>query len=152
MRTHLKRATLAATAVAFFAVGAWAAESTSKLDPKKPMKGSAESKAQKGKSTEVKITGDDSKNSTVAASTKRAGPYSCDIHIDNRTDYAIHRVYVDGRNWGSVGRYGDAIARDVGAGRTTLYAEADFTDGSTLYWGPRVFNCDAWGSYTWYVR
>jgi hypothetical protein len=138
--------------VAALAAGAFAAESSSKLDPKKPVKGNVESAAKQGKAADAKVTGDDSKNATVETKGTRAGPYACDIRIDNRTNFVIHRVYVDGRNWGSVGRYGDAIARDVGAGGTRIYAEADFSDGSTKYWGPNVFKCESYATYIWTVR
>jgi hypothetical protein len=152
MQNITRRAALAASVVTVFAAGAIAAESSSKFDPKKPLKGSEESQAQPGKAADAKVSGDDVKNATVATQGTRAGPYSCDIHIDNRTNWVIHRVYIDGRNWGTVGRYGDSVARDVAAGATRVYAEADFTDGSTRHWGPRVFNCNSYGRYTWTIR
>src|SRR5262245_61548648 len=48
----------------------------------------------------------------------RSGASSCDIHIDNRTSWVIHRVYIDGQYWGGVGRSGDLVVRNIGAGRT----------------------------------
>lgn len=147
MRNVAKHAASALSVLALLSTGAWAAEA-GKIDPAKPVQAAVDSKASTGKG-KVKIAGDDTKNSTTPAGKKRAGPFSCDVHIDNRTNWVIHRVIIDGRNWGSVGRYGDAIARDVASGPTTLYAEADFTDGSTQHWGPRTFQCNSYATHTW---
>lgn len=136
--------------LAFLSGGAFAADA-GKIDPKKPAKPAVEEKATKGKG-DVKVTEGEVKNSTAPEVKTRAGEYSCDIHVDNRTNWYINRIYIDGRNWGAVGRYGDAIARDVAKGRTTLYAEVDFSDGSTSSYGPRVFNCEAWATHTWTLR
>jgi hypothetical protein len=91
-------------------------------------------------------------NSATPPAPTRRGAYTCDIHIDNRTPFIIHRVYIDGRYWGSVGRGGDAIARDVLSGGTRVYAEADFSDGPKRYWGPRVFDCESFSTFTWTLR
>lgn len=139
---------VAVSILAFAVSSAFAAE-PSKFDPKKPLQPTVTSKAEKGKAADVKIVSDDSKNSTTPAPATRASDTTCDIHVDNRTNLIIHRVYVDGRNWGGVGRYGDAMARDVGIGGTTLYAEADWSDGTTSRWGPHVFNCRSWATYRW---
>src|SRR5581483_10443310 len=61
---------------------------------------------------------------------KRAGAFTCDVHVDNRTPWVIHRVYIDRVYQGRVGRMGDLTVYDVIAGGTELYAEADFTDGA----------------------
>jgi hypothetical protein len=136
--------------LAFLSVSAFAAGDT-KIDPKKPATKAVEESVKKGVG-DVKITGGDVKNSSTPEVKTRAGAYSCDIHIDNRTNMYINRVAIDGRNWGSVGRYGDAMARDVAIGATVVYAEVDFTDGSTGHFGPQVFNCDAWATHTWTLR
>jgi len=151
MQKIVAKALMGAAALALTTGGALAADD--KFDPKKPRQAAVESEAQSGKAKDAKTTkGGATKNATVAEAGKRAGPYSCDIHIDNRTNWVIHRIYIDGRNWGSVGRYGDSMARDVAAGATRVYAEADFTDGSVRHWGPRVFQCNSWGTYTWTLR
>src|SRR5262245_2001563 len=36
------------------------------------------------------------KNSMTPAAPTRRGAYSCDVHVDNRTSWYIHRVYIDG--------------------------------------------------------
>lgn len=79
--------------------------------------------------------------------TKGAGPYPCSIHVDNRTEWFI-RVYMDGDYQATVNRYGDLYGL-TGNGPTTLYGVAFFDDGSTKTWGPHVFDCPAYGSYTW---
>jgi hypothetical protein len=124
-----------------------------KSDVAKPAKKPVEATMKTGKA-DIKVSNDEPKSSPTddGKVTKRAGAYSCDIHIDNRTNYYINRVYVDGNRWGSVSRYGDALARDVAAGTTTLYAELDFTDGSTRYYGPIVFKCDSYATHTWVLR
>jgi hypothetical protein len=136
--------------LAFLTAGAFAAEGD-KIDPKKPVKKAVEEKIVKGKG-DVKVSNDEVKNSTTAEVKTRAGAYSCDIHVDNRTNYYINRVYIDGARWGSVSKLGDGIARDVATGATTVYAEVDFTDGSTSSFGPRVFNCDAYATHKWVLR
>lgn len=147
MHSSLLRAATAVSVLGVFAAGAWAAES-SRLDPKKPVQKAMEAKAETGKA-DVKGLSGDGKNSTSAAVEKRAGPYTCDVHIDNRTNWVIHRVYIDGRLWGGVGRYGDSLARDVITGPTRVYAEADFTDGTTRHWGPSMIPCSAYATQVW---
>lgn len=119
-----------------------------KMDPKKKAAKPVEAKVAPGKA-DVKVTDGDVKTSTEPAVKTRKGEYSCDIHIDNRTNAYINRVYIDGDRWGSVGRYGDALARDVSKGPTTVYAEVDYTDGSTGHYGPVVFNCESWTTHNW---
>jgi len=149
MLTH----TLIGAAVLALAAGGALAQQDDRFNPKKPRKPAVEDKAASGTAKDVKVKDKgQARNATVAATGDRAGPSACDIHIDNRTDWIIHRVYIDQRNWGSVGRFGDGIARDVSMGPTHLYAEADFTDGSKRYWGPRTVPCDPWSTFTWTLR
>ncbi len=135
-------------ASAFLSASAFAGDD--KFDPKKPLKDPVEAKAVKGKSG-VKVTGDQTKNGGAAIE-KKAGAYSCDIHVDNRTNLYVNRVYIDGRNWGSVGRGGDSIFRDVSTGATTVYAELDYTDGSTSHYGPVLFKCESYTTHRWVLR
>jgi len=146
MKTAIRSATVL-TVLAFAISTVYAADS--KFDPKKPKQPAVASSSEKGKAADFKVESDDSKNPTTPEMTKRAGAYSCDIHIDNRTNLVVHRIYVDGRNRGGISRYGDGLVRDVEIGPTRLYAEADFSDGSTSRWGPRVFNCNSWATHTW---
>jgi hypothetical protein len=82
----------------------------------------------------------------------RAGATTCDVWVSNYTPWVIHRLYIDRRPWGSIGRRADVIAYDVVAGPTRLYAEADFTDGSTKFWGPTVVQCDRYSTFRWNLR
>lgn len=136
--------------LAFLTAGVFAAED-GKLDAKKPVKKAVEEKVVKGKG-DVKVSGEEVKNATTPEVKTRASAYSCDIHVDNRTNWYINRVYIDGVRWGAVSKLGDAIARDVAVGATTVYAEVDFTDGSTSSYGPRVFNCDSYATHRWVLR
>ena len=129
-----------------------ASSDDSKLDPKKPLQPPVETRAADGKADVVKKPAEPIANSKTPAVAKRAGPYSCDVHIDNRTDWYINRVYIDGNLYGAVGRYGDGYVRDIGVGATVAYAELDFTDGSTRSYGPVTFNCNSYATFTWHLR
>ncbi len=78
----------------------------------------------------------------------RGDDHHCDVHIDNRTPWKI-RFFVEGELAGMVPSYGDGLAPDVSTGVAHLYARAEFTDGSTLRFGPREFECAAYATYTW---
>ena len=137
---------LLAVSIAFGIAGGALAED-SKLDPKKPLQDPMEAKMEQGKADEP-VTGEDTSNSRTPVVT-RSDSRHCDIKFDNRTDIYSHRIYVDRVNRGSLSRYGDGILRDVGKGKTRLYAEADYTDGTTSHWGPTYFDCKPWSTYVW---
>ncbi len=81
---------------------------------------------------------------------KRASAVTCDVHFDNRTNWVIHRLWVDGHlRARNMQRQGDIYVYDVGTGPTTLYAEADFTDGTTRSWGPTRVGCNSYMTFTW---
>lgn len=77
--------------------------------------------------------------------TRGYGSYTCVVHVDNRTAWNIN-VFIDGNFRGAVGGGGDLYIA-TGNGATILYAEADFTDGTYIPWGPRSFTCNE--TYTW---
>jgi hypothetical protein len=138
----------------FFVVAALIAGDLSRVlaqqpDRPKPEKGSIETRAQ---SAGQKKGGDEPQNKQQPDVQTRQGPSSCDVVFVNNTGWYIHRVYVDGRRVGSVGRNSSAVLRDESRGRTELYAEADFTDGPTRSWGPYVFDCEPWTTFTWRLR
>jgi len=85
----------------------------------------------------------------VAAPTAKGGPATrggvCAVHFDNRTSLYID-IYLDGDYRGTMSPWGDAYPF-VGCGETRLYAKANFTDGSSLSWGPVVVDLN--GVYTW---
>jgi hypothetical protein len=79
--------------------------------------------------------------------TRGFGPGVCAVTVDNWTGWYV-KVYVDGSFRGSVGPFDDGTVY-VGSGATTVYARADFTDGSYKYWGSRVVNCPRGGTFSW---
>ena len=74
----------------------------------------------------------------------------CRVIFDNYTDLVI-KTYVDGGYEGLMGRMGELSTYAV-AGRTVVYARADYTDGSYRSWGPVTFNCAPGESYTWKIE
>lgn len=58
------------------------------------------------------------------------------------------KCYVDGNYRGTVAPWG-ALTFPTGNGATTLYARADFDDGSTYRWGPRQFFYYSGYRYQW---
>jgi hypothetical protein len=109
-----------------------------------------ETRGESGKKpqSETKEVKNDPKESAPVA--KRAGPYTCDVHVDNRTNLIIHRVYyIDGVYRGEIGPLGDLYDYNVLSGPTQLYAEADFTDGTRRYWGPSRMNCASYMMFMW---
>lgn len=71
------------------------------------------------------------------AATRGGG--NCEVRLDNRTNLLI-KIYVDGIYRGTLSPYGDGVVY-VGVGSTSVYARADFEDGSYLYWGPSTYSC-----------
>ena len=67
------------------------------------------------------------------------------VHVDNHTNWYID-AYMDGSFCATVGPWGDVWC-NVGTGNTRMYAKADFTDNSSLTWGPNIGYVD--GTYTW---
>jgi hypothetical protein len=84
---------------------------------------------------------------------KRQSPISCDVRFINTTRWYITRVYIDGRRVGSLARgYSVSTWYDEIVGPTELYAEADFTDGSTYHWGPTKLACTPNSTTTWTLQ
>ncbi|HLZ44180.1 MAG TPA: hypothetical protein VKQ05_00705 [Gemmatimonadales bacterium] len=67
------------------------------------------------------------------------------VHLDNWTNYYID-LYVNGEFCATSGPWGDAYCL-VPSGSAVLYGKANFTDGSSLTWGPRAAYVD--GNYDW---
>jgi hypothetical protein len=67
------------------------------------------------------------------------GGGGCRVEMDNSTSWYV-KVYVDGIFRGTMDPWGDSYVY-VYPGDTTIYARADFTDGSYKYWGPRTSYC-----------
>ncbi len=80
-------------------------------------------------------------------SVRGGGPWPCYVRIENWTPWKAI-VYVDGHDMGVVPHHGDLLVR-TGNGASSTYAEAIFSDGSVLHWGPHVFNCVSSVGYLW---
>lgn len=78
--------------------------------------------------------------------TTRGGGY-CEVRLDNRTNWLI-KIYVDGVYRGTLSPYGDGVV-NVLAGGTSVYARADFDDGTYYYWGPQAYDCGP-GQYIYF--
>ncbi len=109
-------------------------------------------KSKSGADANVKSTSaqNDSKKAAEPAikkdgKTRGYGPYTCVVHVDNRTGWIIN-AFIDGSFRGVVGGGGDLYVA-TGNGPTTFYARADFDNGTYIPWGPRSFTCS--GTYTW---
>jgi hypothetical protein len=85
-------------------------------------------------------------NTEAAPVETRSSPWSCDVYINNQTRWFIHRVYIGGRYWGSVGRYGGLSVYNLDTGRFRIYAEADFDNG-TKSWAC-TFDCNSYSTFT----
>lgn len=88
-----------------------------------------------------RVNGDQSPTKAIQPGAKGGdtrGSY-CRVVYDNWTEWYIH-VYVDGYYEGGLGRWG-AKTVNVGVGNTKVYAVAEFTDGSKVWWGPRTVPC-----------
>lgn len=79
--------------------------------------------------------------------TRGSGPDYCRLHVDSRVNAYVN-IFVDGDFRGTVSPGGDVYGY-TGNGGTTLYGRADFTDGSSYSWGPRVIDCE--GAYSWTI-
>ncbi|MBI4861052.1 MAG: hypothetical protein HY815_12470 [Candidatus Riflebacteria bacterium] len=69
------------------------------------------------------------------------------LHVDNRTPWFV-KIYTQKEYDGTIRPYGDGYIR-YSPGRVTLYARADFTDGSVKTWGPRYVLMEAGEVTTW---
>ncbi|MCC6722481.1 MAG: hypothetical protein IT243_09790 [Bacteroidia bacterium] len=98
----------------------------------------------------------DGQESRVVDKNSRGGT-GCKALFDNHTSYYIY-CYVDGKLEGYVAPWGNGQV-DVSNGTTSLYAVAEFNDGSKTTWGPiskscnyQTFELEVYSSYyNWYV-
>jgi len=63
----------------------------------------------------------------------------CKVVLDNSTSWYI-KIYVDGTYRGTMDPWGDSSTYTL-AGDTSVYAKAEFTDGTYRYWGPKGYDC-----------
>ena len=80
---------------------------------------------------------------------KTRGAYAT-VVFDNYTAYRI-QLYANGDYIGMVAPYGNGTSYAT-PGSAELYGRADFTDGSTLTWGPYNVTLDAGDTFTWKLR
>lgn len=72
---------------------------------------------------------------------------ACAVKIDSRVNLYV-KIFVDGDYRGMVGPNGDGYTLAL-SGPTKLYARADFDDGTSSSWGPKMVNCPDGGVFTW---
>lgn len=65
----------------------------------------------------------------------------CEVQLDNWTPWNV-KIYIDGSYVGTMIPWGESYTYAM-PGRVRVYARADFSDGSYLYWGPRDYRCGA---------
>lgn len=125
---------------------------TEKSKDDKQKKDVIELKAQRGEATrggekdpnvkeEEKPNNPNAETSPPAAKAgnTRGAVAGCRVELDNSTQWRI-KIYVDGIYRGTMAAWDDAYVY-VAPGLTTVYARADFDDGSILRWGPKEYNC-----------
>jgi hypothetical protein len=91
-------------------------------------------------------------NAKIDPPPAKGGPVSrggaaCEVQFDNWTKYRI-KVFIDGEYRGTIGPFDEAIGNTI-PGETVVYARADFTDGTYIYWGPKTYNCNS-GQYIYF--
>ncbi len=71
----------------------------------------------------------------------KGAAYDCEVQLDNWTAYSV-KMYVNGNYRGFLSGGGETTLYYT-PGQTTIYARADFTDGSYYTWGPKTYECGA---------
>lgn len=73
---------------------------------------------------------------------KTRGGGDCKVIFGNYTEFQI-KLYVNGNYRGTVTSFNDAYLYVAPNPATTVYARADFADGTFLSWGPEKYDCGA---------
>jgi hypothetical protein len=81
-------------------------------------------------------------------SDERGSARGCAVDVNNYSPLFV-QIYADGYYAGTVGPWGDVWVYP-GTGGTLLYARANFTDGSYVWWSNR-FGCAEAGIYEWRI-
>jgi hypothetical protein len=81
----------------------------------------------------------------IPVSPPTSKPTPCTVNFDNQTDL-FTKTYIDGVYAGTIRPFGGLTA-PAAAGSTTLYARAEYDDGSADAWGPIRISCKT--KYTW---
>ena len=69
----------------------------------------------------------------------KGAAYDCEVQLDNWTAYNV-KIYINGYARGYLSGGGETTLYYT-PGQTTIYARADFTDGSYYTWGPKTYDC-----------
>ena len=150
-----KRMKWFAFAVALVALAGWmtpVASSQSKGAAPKAMEDKAHKSRGAGQDPNIKHKSDSNDPKVKAAAPASKGGAktrggSCTLIIDNWTSWKV-QFYADGDYTELIAPW-DESKYSFG-GTHTLYARADFTDGSVLTWGPRTAVCEGPGLvYPW---
>ncbi len=70
---------------------------------------------------------------------KGGGASDCEVQLDNWTSWNV-KMYINGNFRGTLSGGNESYLYYT-PGKLTLYARADFSDGSYLYWGPKSYTC-----------
>ncbi len=71
----------------------------------------------------------------------KGAAYECEVQLDNWSAYNV-KIYINGNYRGYLSGGGESTLYYT-PGQTTIYARADFTDGSYFTWGPKTYECGA---------
>ena len=71
----------------------------------------------------------------------KGAAYDCEVQLDNWTAYNV-KIYINGNYRGFLSAGGESTLYYT-PGQTTIYARADFTDGTYFTWGPKTYSCGA---------
>jgi hypothetical protein len=85
----------------------------------------------------------DNANAAPEPPAKSVRGLGCYVDVNNATSYYID-IYSNGIYQGTVGPWANFYTYPTG--NVSLYARADFTDGSYEKWGPNAFDCGTSGA------
>ena len=71
----------------------------------------------------------------------KGAAYDCEVQLDNWTAWNV-KIYINGYYRGVLSGGGESTLYYT-PGQTTVYARADFTDGTYYTWGPKTYTCGA---------
>lgn len=71
----------------------------------------------------------------------KGAAYDCEVRLDNWSAWNV-KIYINGAYRGYLSAGGESTLYYT-PGQTTVYARADFTDGTYYYWGPKTYSCGA---------
>ena len=78
---------------------------------------------------------------TAKGGKSKGAAYDCEVQLDNWSAWIV-KIYINGAYRGYLSAGAESTLYYT-PGQTTIYARADFTDGTYYYWGPKTYNCGA---------